>query len=156
MTSSRLTLRKSITSLCNAYHFALHGVIQLGPCFLQLWSERRTELLFQAPDEGLAERNEMRWLRSELRVLTARMEDERLEQLTLVECADDGGDHVHQLEVLAFQVGGEQTLCVGSKLEEPAVERSRELPADRPYRVERSPDQCNLLGRHEVTAAGAG
>jgi Tripartite tricarboxylate transporter family receptor len=70
-----------------------------------------------------------------------------LEQLTLVERADDGGDHVHQLDVLASQIAGEQTLRVGSEFEEPAVERSRELPADRPYRVERLFDQHNLFRR---------
>jgi hypothetical protein len=55
-------------------------------------------------------------------MLTTAVVDERLEQLALIECADDGGDHVHELEVLAFQIAREQALRIGSKLEEPAVE----------------------------------
>jgi hypothetical protein len=36
------------------------------------------------------------------------MADDRLELLAFVERADDGGDHVHQLEVLTVQIGREQ------------------------------------------------
>src|SRR5258705_6523128 len=105
-----------------AYHFLLHGVIERDPGLLELRRECGTKLLFQAPDQRLAERDEMGWPCAELRMLTAAVVDERLEQLALIECADDGGDHVHELEVLAFQIAREQALRIGSKLEEPAVE----------------------------------
>jgi hypothetical protein len=81
-------------------------------------------------------------------MLPTRMNDDRLEQFTLVEGADNGRDRVHQLEVLSFHVAGKQALRIGSELEKPVVKVVRELSTHRPDRVERFPDELNLLWGH--------
>jgi uncharacterized RmlC-like cupin family protein len=54
----------------------------------------------------------------------------------LIECANNGGDHVHQFKVLSFQISGEQAVRIGSQFEESAVKQSGEFSADRPNPVE--------------------
>src|SRR5262245_50386355 len=88
------------------HHFALHGIIERHPRCFQLGSEGSAELLFQARYQRLAERNEMWWLRPKADVMPARFADDRLKQVALVEGADDGGDRIHQLEMLSFHVAG--------------------------------------------------
>src|SRR6516225_3334537 len=81
--------------------------------------------------------------------MPARVPDDRLKQLALVKCADDGGNRIHQLEMLSFHVAGKQLLRIGGELEEPAVKCNDELSTHRPYRVERLPDEINLFRRHQ-------
>src|SRR5262245_2555939 len=88
------------------HHFALHGIIERHPRCFQLGSEGSAELLFQARYQRLAERNEMWWLRPKADVMPARFADDRLKQVALVEGADNGGDRIHQLEMLSFHVAG--------------------------------------------------
>src|SRR5262245_20816773 len=76
-----------------------------------------------------------------------------MEQLTIVERADDRSDRIHQLQVEPFHVARKQRPHVRIQLEEPAVKRERELLADWPHRVERLADQFNLLSVHHVTPA---
>src|SRR5215467_3583711 len=82
--------------------------------------------------------------------MSARVADDRLKQLALVERADDGGNRIHQLEMLSFHVVGKQLLRIGSELEEPTVKCNGELSTHRPYRVERLPDEINLFRRHDA------
>src|SRR5215472_8789576 len=62
--------------------------------------------------------------------------DDRLKQFMLIKCPNDCRDHVHELEVLSFHVAREQTLRIGSKLEEPAIEQLRDFASDGPDRIE--------------------
>src|SRR5262245_34982941 len=87
-------------------------------------------------------------LRPKADVMPARLPDDRLKQVALVEGADDRGDGIHQLEMLPFHVAGKQALRIGSECEEPIVERNGELSAHRPDRVEQLPDEVNLFRRH--------
>ena len=59
------------------------------------------------PDHCVAERQEMRSLDAKLRVLATRIADDGLKYLALIERTDDGGNHVHQLELLPFHIVGE-------------------------------------------------
>jgi hypothetical protein len=59
-----------------------------------------------------------------------------LEQFALIECANNGGDHVHQFKVLSFQISGEQAVRIGRQFEESAVKQSSEFSADRPNPIE--------------------
>src|SRR5262245_50796099 len=81
--------------------------------------------------------------------MSARVADHRLKQLALVERADDGGDRIHQLEMLSFHVVGKQLLRIGSELEEAVIKCNGELSTHRPYRVERLSDEMNLFSRHD-------
>src|SRR5262249_58714535 len=92
----------------------------------------------------------MRRLRPKADVMPARLADDRLKQVALVEGADDGSDRIHQLEMLSLHVAGKKPLRIGSELEEPAVKRDGELSTHRPYRVERLPDEINLFRRHDA------
>src|SRR5215475_11069807 len=82
--------------------------------------------------------------------MPARVADNRLKQVALVKRADDGGDRIHQLEMLSFHVAGKQLLRIGSELEEAAIKCNGELSTHRPYRVERLSDEINLLSRHDA------
>ena len=92
--------------LGDTQHLACDVLIKRDPRVLQLGCKCSTELGFQTPDQCVTECSEMRCPCSELGVLTPRMADDLLKQLALVECADDGGDAVHQFEVLSFHVAG--------------------------------------------------
>src|SRR5215813_13444072 len=135
---------------CRAHHFRLDRVVEHHPCLLYLCSERRTKLLSQAPYQCVAKRNKMRGLYSELRVLAARVADDGLEYFTLIERADDRGDRIHQLELLPFHIVREQASCIGREFEESTVEQLGEFATEWPQRVERFPDEINLLGRHRI------
>ena len=73
---------------------------------------------------------------AESRMAAAGMGNDRLEQRVLIERAHDRRDRVHQLDMLSVHIVGEQTLRIGSKLEEPAVKQTRKFAAHRPKRVE--------------------
>src|SRR6516164_5960005 len=81
------------------------------------------------------------------------MLDERLEQRTLVERANQHRDHVHQLDLLPLHVAWEQFSCIGGELEEPAVTQVGDVATHRPHRIERFSDKVDLLGRHDRIAA---
>src|SRR5262245_37471300 len=123
-------------TLGDTQHLACHVLIERNPRLPQLGCKCSTELGFQTPDQCVTECNEMRCPCPKLGVLTAGMADDRLKQIALIECADNGGDAVHQLEVLSFHVAGKQTLRVRSELEETRIESFGELSPDRPHRVE--------------------
>ena len=78
---------------CSAKHFALHVVIKRDPSLFQLWSKRGAKLLFQAPYQRVAERNEMGLLHSKFRMLMTGMANDRLEQFASVKSANNGGDY---------------------------------------------------------------
>src|SRR5262245_20010725 len=82
--------------------------------------------------------------------MPARVADDRLKQLALVERADDGGDRIHQLEMQSFHFAGKLLLRIGSELEEAAIKCNGELSTHRPYRVERLPDEINLFRRRDA------
>ena len=121
---------------CSAKHFALHVVIKRDPSLFQLWSKRGAKLLFQAPYQRVAERNEMGLLHSKFRMLMTRMANDRLEQFASVKSANNGGDHIHQLQVLSFHVVGKEALRFGSQLEKSLVKQASELSTHWPYRIE--------------------
>ena len=50
----------------------------------------------------------MGWLHSKLCVLAAGMADDRLKYLAFIKRTNNGGDRVHQLEVLFLHIVGEQ------------------------------------------------
>ena len=76
------------------------------------------------------------------------MRDQRLEQVALIERADQRRDHVHQLGALALHIGWEQVSGIGGELEEAAVAQVRDVATHRPHRIERFPYQIDLLGCH--------
>jgi hypothetical protein len=92
--------------------------------------------LFQTPDQRITKRVKVRSLNSEICMLPTRVPDDRLKQFMLIKCPNDCRDHVHELEVLSFHVAREQTLRIGSKLEEPAIEQLRDFASDGPDRIE--------------------
>jgi hypothetical protein len=138
-----------LPSQARAHHFALHLVIELDPSFFHLWSKCSAKLLFQAPNQRVAKRSEMQWLRPELCVLATRMANDRLEYFALVERTNNGSDHVHQFEVLPFHVAPEQALRIRGEFKKPAVKLVSELSTDWPDRVERLSDKLSLFRRHD-------
>jgi hypothetical protein len=134
---------------CGTHHLCLHRIIEYGPSLLQLWTKSWAQLLLQAPQQCLTERNEIRFPHAKLRVLAAGMADDGLEHLALIERPDDRRDRIHQLEFLLVHIVGEQAPCIGHKLEKSPVELRGELLTEWPQRVERFPDQVDLLGRHD-------
>jgi hypothetical protein len=121
---------------CCTHHFRLNRIVEHNPCLLHLWSKRRTKLLLQAPYQCLSERNEMRGLYSEVRVLASCLADDGLEYFTLIERPNNRGDRIHQLELLPFHIGGEQASRIGREFEESAVELLGEFSTKWPQRVE--------------------
>src|SRR5262245_704112 len=87
-------------------------------------------------------------LHAEPDVMSGRLTDDRLQEVTRVESTDDGSDRIHQLEMLSFHVAEKQSLRIGSELEESVVKRGGEFQVHGPHRVERSPDEINLFRRH--------
>ena len=69
---------------------------------------------------------------------------------TVVEGTHDGGDRIHQLEMQPFHVVGKQSSRVRDALEKSVVELHGELATNWPHRVERLPDQVDLLRGHGV------
>ena len=57
----------------------------------------------------------MRWLDTELSVLTTCVSYERLKQFALIERTDDRSYHIHQLELLSFHIAREQLSGIGSE-----------------------------------------
>jgi hypothetical protein len=92
--------------------------------------------VFQTPDQRITKRDEVQWGNSEVCMLPTRVPDDRLKQFTLIKRPNDCRDHVHELEVLPFHVAREQTLRIGSKLEEPAIEQLGDFASDGPDRIE--------------------
>src|SRR5215469_16357702 len=106
------------------------------PGLAQLGRKCCAELVFQTPDQRITKRVKVRSLNSEICMLPTRVPDDRLKQFMLIKCPNDCRDHVHELEVLSFHVAREQTLRIGSKLEEPAIEQLRDFASDGPDRIE--------------------
>src|SRR6516225_9121740 len=77
------------------------------------------------------------------------MANDRLEHFALVECTNNGSDHVHQFEVLPFHVASEQAFRIRSEFKKSAVKLVSELSTDRPDRVERLSDKLSLFRRHD-------
>jgi hypothetical protein len=49
------------------------------------------------------------------------MTNDGLEYFSLVECANDRGDHIHPLEMLSFHIAREQVFCIWSEFKKTAV-----------------------------------
>src|SRR6478735_2639628 len=97
LSGNRLMIARRARSLrAGAQHFVAHCCVERAPGVSQLRSECRAELLLEAPDQCFAEGGILRRLDPELGMLLARVRDEGLEQLALVERADEGREHVHQ------------------------------------------------------------
>src|SRR5262249_15583717 len=140
----------SLRCFCGTHHFRLDRVVEHNPCLLHLWSKFGTKLPLQAPYQCVTKRNKMRFLYSKLRVLSACVADDGLKYFTLIERANNRGDRIHQLELLLFHIVREQPSCIGREFEESAVELLGESSPEWPQRVERFPNQINLLGRHRI------
>src|SRR5215467_2804430 len=117
-------------------HFRSDRVVERDPGLSQLGRKCCAELVFQTPDQRITKRDEVQWGNSEVGMLSTRVPDDRLKQFMLIKCPNDCRDHVHELEVLSFHVAREQTLRIGSKLEEPAIEQLRDFASDGPDRIE--------------------
>ena len=117
-------------------HFRSDRVVKRDPGLSQLGRKCCAELVFQTPDQRITKRVKVRSLNSEICMLPTRVPDDRLKQFMLIKCPNDCRDHVHELEVLSFHVAREQTLRIGSKLEEPAIEQLRDFASDGPDRIE--------------------
>ena len=118
------------------HHFRLDRVIERSPSLLELRTKSGAQLLLQAPQQCLTERNEIRFPHAKLRVLAAGVADDGLEHLALIERPDDRGDRIHQLELLLVHIASEQAPCIGHKLEKSPVELRGELLTEWPQRVE--------------------
>jgi len=117
-------------------HFRSDRIVERDPSLSQLGSKCCAELVLQTPDQRITKRDEVQWGNSEVCMLPTRVPDDRLKQFTLIKRPNDCRDHVHELEVLPFHVAREQTLRIGSKLEEPAIEQLRDFASDGPDRIE--------------------
>ena len=117
-------------------HFRSDRIVERDPSLSQLGSKCCAELVFQTPDQRITKRDEVQWGNSEVGMLPTRVPDDRLKQFMLIKCPNDCRDHVHELEVLSFHVAREQTLRIGSKLEEPAIEQLNDFATDGPDRIE--------------------
>ena len=95
-----------------------------------------TKLLFQAPYQGVAKGDKVRSPHPKLRVLASGVADDRLEYLTFIERADDGGDHVHQFDLLTGDILREEGSCIRRQFEKPVVKYVRQPSTHRPQRVE--------------------
>jgi hypothetical protein len=98
----------------------------------------------------MSERAEMLCAHPELSMLAAGVLDKRTKQLPFLQCADDCGDHIHELELLALHVFREQGSGIGSELEKSLVEHIHEFAADGPDVVETMADKIGLLGSHDA------
>jgi hypothetical protein len=89
------------------HHFFLDRVVEHNPCLLHLWGKRGAKLLLQAPYQCITERNEVRCLYSEVRMLAPCVADDGLAYFALIERTNNRGDRIHQLELLPFHIVGE-------------------------------------------------
>ena len=121
---------------CGKYHFRLDRVVEHDPRLTHLWSKRGTKLPLQTPYQSLTERNEMRRLYAEVRVLASCVADDGLEYFTLIERSNNRGDRIHQLQLLPFHVVGEKASCIGREFKESAIELLGELSTEWLQRVE--------------------
>ena len=128
--------RQSCRMFSRTDHFRSDRVVKRDPGLSQLGRKCCAELVFQTPDQRITKRVKVRSLNSEICMLPTRVPDDRLKQFMLIKCPNDCRDHVHELEVLSFHVAREQTLRIGSKLEEPAIEQLRDFASDGPDRIE--------------------
>jgi hypothetical protein len=75
-------------------------------------------------------------IHSKLRVLAAGIADDGLKYLALIKRADNGGNHVHQFELLPSNIFREKGSRIRRQFEEPRVKQVRKPPTRRPHRIE--------------------
>src|SRR5262249_51347632 len=117
----------SVRALRSVYHFSLHSVVKLNPRLSHLRSKCGTKLSFQAPYQRIAKGRILRWGYSKPCMLPGGVANDRVKHCAVIDGTNDGGNRIHQLQMLSFHVLGKQTTSLWSGLKKSVVKSDCEV-----------------------------